>query len=85
MNCPEFNNKTRSANLHLDNIIDCIKLIAEVNLMPFDEFVTFIEESSKDFKFSKEELDEWKFVGLNNIDFIKSKILKYDNHKVLKF
>ena len=55
------------------------------NKQDFTNRMLSVEESNKDLKFSKEELDEWRYAGLNNIDFIKAKILKYDNYKVLKF
>lgn len=55
--------------MHIDPIIDAIKLIDEVNRMPFDDLVALIESQTSK-RFNKQDLEDWKFCGLNNKDFI---------------
>ena len=55
--------------MHIDSIIDAIKLIDKVNKMPFDDLVNLIESQTHK-RFNKQDLEDWKFSGLNNKDFI---------------
>lgn len=60
--------------MHIDSIIDAIKLIDKVNKMPFDDLVNLIESQTLK-RFSRRELEDWKYCGLNNKDFIMIHLL----------
>ena len=60
-------------NSTLDDLIVAIEVRMEWNQKPFKEVVKAVEWHL-DKKFSEKELEEWRFTGLNNVDFIILKI-----------
>lgn len=52
----------------IDNLKVIKGYLKQINNTPFEDIVWY--ENSEKLEFSKEYLDNWKFIGLNNCDFI---------------
>lgn len=57
----------------MNNILIAIELVREWNKKTLDEVAKEIEEYTGE-EILKEDLEEFRFTGLNNIDFIKSRL-----------
>jgi len=55
---------------NIQNVMDAIKLVDKYNNMNFDDFILEVE-NYLGVEFDLILLNEWKFTGLNNIDFLK--------------
>jgi len=57
----------------MDKLIEAINIRKHYNSMPFDEFIEEYEQWSGT-KVSDEDCETWKFMGLNNVDFLLNKM-----------
>ena len=57
----------------MDKLIEAIKIREHYNSMPFDEFIKEYEEWSGT-EVSPEDREDWWFMGLNNVDFLLTKM-----------
>ena len=55
----------------MDNLIDALRIVEDYNKLSFDQFADILEAYYH--KISKNDREEWKFTGLNNTDFLKTK------------
>jgi hypothetical protein len=55
----------------MDNLIDALRIVEDYNKLSFDQFADILEAYYR--KISKNDREEWKFTGLNNTDFLKTK------------
>jgi len=55
----------------MDNLIDALRVVEDYNKLSFDQFADILEAYYR--KISKNDREEWKFTGLNNTDFLKTK------------
>ena len=55
----------------MDNLIDALRIVEDYNKLSFDQFADVLEAYYR--KISKNDREEWKFTGLNNTDFLKTK------------
>ena len=55
----------------MDNLIDALRIVEDYNKLSFDQFADILEAYYC--KISKNDREEWKFTGLNNTDFLKTK------------
>jgi len=55
----------------MDSLRDAIQIIDDYNKMSFNQFADIMEVHFG--KISKEDREEWKFTGLNNVDFYKNR------------
>ena len=58
----------------IEDIEKAIETTKKYNMMSFEQFIWFLEKEL-DIKFSEKLIKDWKFVGLNNIDFYKLNVL----------
>ena len=57
----------------MDKLIEAINIRKHYNSIPFDEFIEEYEQWSGT-KVSDEDCETWKFMGLNNVDFLLNKM-----------
>jgi len=55
----------------MNNLIDALRIVEDYNKLSFDQFADILEAYYR--KISKNDREEWKFTGLNNTDFLKTK------------
>jgi hypothetical protein len=55
----------------MDNLIDALRIVEDYNKLSFDQFADILEAYYR--KISKNDREKWKFTGLNNTDFLKTK------------
>ena len=55
----------------MNNLIDALQIIEDYNKLSFDEFADILEAYYR--KISDKDREDWKFTGLNNTEFLKSK------------
>ena len=59
----------------MKEILEAIRLVKQWNLKPLNVVVKAIEAHTNK-KIPEEVIKEWKYTGLNNIDFIKTQVIK---------
>jgi len=53
----------------LDDLYNAIEVRKKYNAMKFKDFAKLVEKRLNK-KFSKKKISDWKFIGLNNVDFL---------------
>jgi len=56
------------------DLLEAIKLRQKYNIMDFDKFIIEFENFTGE-KVPQKAIDEWRFCGLNNVDFLTSEFL----------
>lgn len=54
----------------MENLDEAIVVTQFYNNLSFEDFVILFEEA-KNIKVPSEKISEWKYIGLNNVDFYK--------------
>lgn len=65
----------RKYSISLYEIKTMLKQINEINKTPLED-ITFLNKNGKPIKINNKIIADFKFIGLNNIDFIKSGFYK---------
>ena len=58
----------------LKEVKNYLDFIQKVNSVPLEDIV-WMDENGKDIKLTKEELEEWRFIGLSNVCYAETNLL----------